>query len=225
MVMPDTLETAGDVYDVSGANGSFLPFLFGQHVHFGPYSARVGVGIESESDSGPTLFNAGKETRTSSQSGWFTLQSSASHWRGRCVREERVEIDHHTSIELNSHGIHDRDETVITAQSHKLRCHFQNAGEAVWQLVLDLDWNGPDAGRVTSTQGELRFGPTFEQRYQPFAWAHELAGYVIQDATGPVAALDMGGRPRVAFGRTLAPNQRELVAVICIAVLLQRFLG
>jgi hypothetical protein len=227
MVMPGSLESEGDVYAVSGANGEFLAFLFPQRVQFGPYRARWGSGIESGEHAAATVFNGEKEHRSSIQKGWFRLQGPDSDWRGHCVREDRVEIDHTKPVEFTQYGfkIHPKDRPVTSLHTHTLRCSLQNRQDAVLKLLLDLDWAGPGAGNVIAPQGTWSFGPSYEQRNQRFNWATDIAGFVVHDENDrAVGALDTGGRPRVAIQRDLAPARRELLAAICMALIMRRFL-
>ena len=47
---------------------------------------------------------------------------------------------------------------------------------------------------------------------------------MIYDAHRPIAALDIGGNPRLAIDKAMAPARRELVAATCMALLMRRFL-
>jgi hypothetical protein len=222
MVLPDALAGTADSYEVSGANGSFLPFLFTQHVSFGPYSASAGAGIVSSEQEGATLFNGDKEHTSESQSGWFKLAGPASAWSGRCRRDSHAEIVHAPSIEADGHGIHVRNPAVSATTSDALRCDLRERSGRQWRLELDLDWSGPDAGRALSGAEQLVFGPSYGQKHQPFGGAQAFAGYVIQDQTGPVGALDTGGNPHVWMSRHAGPERRQVLAAICVALIVQR---
>lgn len=222
MVLPDALAGSADSYEVSGANGTFLPFLFHQHVRFGPYSASAGTGIASGEQSGPTLFNGNREHASESQSGWFKLAGPAGAWSGQCLRESHAEIVHAYSVEVDPKGAHVRNPAVGGASSDVLRCNLRQASGRQWRLELDLDWSGPDSGHVLSDADSLVFGPSYGQKYQPFGGARGMAGYVIQDETGPVGALDTGGNPHVWMKRSLVLERRELLAAICVALIVQR---
>jgi hypothetical protein len=222
MVLPDALSASADSYEVSGAGGTFLPFLFAQHVRFGPYSARAGVGIESDEHSDATLLNGDREHQSETQSGWFELRGPASSWRGRCVRELRAEITHAHSLEVDRDGVKVRNPATGSARSNVLRCELREGDGRTWQLQLDLEWHGSGAGSVRSGTDELVFGPIFEQKNQPFRWAHEIAGYLLQDETGLIGAFDTGGHPRVWMRRSAATARRELMAAVCVALVLER---
>jgi hypothetical protein len=218
MVMPDVLENDGDTYEVSGANAVVLPFLSPDRVEFGPWRIRAGSGIGSGNVRGYSIFNGG-ETRTHRQKGWFTLHGPQSDWRASCISEEHDEIQHHESLEISNHGVRTFDTPEVTAHWRRFNCELRSNG-VHWKLEWDLDSVGATAGTLTSTEGTLTFGPTFEQRYQPFG--RTLAGYVISDESGPIGAVDTGGRKRVTMRHDLDPARRELVAAVCAAVLSRR---
>src|SRR5690348_12747324 len=69
MVVPDALAGSAESYEVSGANGTFLPSVFVQHVSFGPYRARSRVGVDVGTQTSATLFNGDIERKSDSQSG------------------------------------------------------------------------------------------------------------------------------------------------------------
>jgi hypothetical protein len=222
MVLPDALAGSADSYAVSGANGSFLPFLFDQQVRFGPYSASAGAGITSGEQEGATLFNGNKEHSSETQSGWFKLAGPVSAWSARCQRAAHAEIVHAASFEVDQRGAHLRNPAVSATTSNQLRCDLRERSGRQWRLELNLDWSGPDAGRALSGSDELLFGPSFGQKHQPFGGAQAFAGYVIQDRTGPVGALDTGGNPHVWMSRNIGPERREVLAAICVALIVQR---
>jgi hypothetical protein len=226
MVLPDAFASSADSYEVSGANGAFLPFLFAQHVRFGPYSASAGAGITSGEQEGATLFNHDTEHTSESQSGWFKLVGPVSAWNGRCRRESHAEIVHAPSIDVDQHGLHVRNPAVSATSTNQLRCDLRERSGRQWRLELNLDWFGPDAGRALAGTDQLRVSPSVGQKHQPFGGAQAFAGYLIQDETGPVGALDTGGNPRVWMSRRLGPEQREVLAAICVALIVQRrFMG
>lgn len=222
MVLPDALAGSADSYEVSGANGTFLPFLFHQHVRFGPYSASAGTGIASGEQSSATLFNGNREHDSESQSGWFKLAGPAGAWSAQCLRESHAEVVHAHTVEIDRAGVHVRNPAVGATSTSLFRCHLREPSGRQWRLELDLDWSGSNAGRVLSDTDSLVFGPSYGQRHQPFGGARAMAGYVIQDETGPVAALDTGGNPHVWMKRSLALERRELMAAICVALIVQR---
>jgi hypothetical protein len=225
LIMPDKLETNGDVYEVSGANGSFFPSLFTQHIRFGPYSAAVQTGNDSDWIHGPTIFNGQKETREFQQRAWFTLQGSAAgSWKGTCIRRDRTVIEHETSVYIGKRGIRTKEHAELTQAEHSLHCDLRSPAGDYSKVEFYMLGDEASGGSLHARQGGLLFSPRFEQRDQPFA-GHETAGFVFmteQDAL--LGALDMGGRKRVAMNRELEPAQRDLVAVVCVTILLQRFL-
>jgi hypothetical protein len=219
MVMPDVLENDGDTYAVSGANAVVLPFLIPDRVEFGPWRIRAGSGVNRGNMRVWSIFDDGPETSAYRQKGWFTLHGPQSDWRASCILEEHDEIQHHESFEFSNHGVRTLDTPEFIAHWKRFECELRSNG-VHWKLEWDLDSVDATAGTLTSTEETLTFGPTFEQRYQPFG--RTLAGYVISDESGPIGAVDTGGRKRVTLRHALDPPRRELVAAVCAAVLSRR---
>ena len=166
-----------------------------------------------------SIFDDGRETRAYRQKGWFTLHGPQSDWRASCVLEQHDEVQHNESFEFSNHGPRTLDDPEFTAHLRRFECELTSKS-VHWKLEWDLDSVDATAGTLTSTEGTLTFGPTFEQRYQPFG--RTLAGYVISDESGPIGAVDTGGRKRVTMRHDLDPPRRELVAAVCAAVLSRR---
>lgn len=225
MIMPDKLESAGEVYEVSGAAGWFLPSLFTQHIRFGPYESNVHTSDDSGVSTGATLLNGGKETRVERRRAWFTMHGSdQGDWKGTCIRDDRTVIQHETSIEIGNHGIHSKDHPELTEDEHSLRCDLKSPGGLYAKVEFYLVGDEPSGGVARFRPGDLIIAPAFEQRDQPWK-LHETAGFVIQaEQFAKIAALDTGGHKRVAFRRDLDAAERDFAAAVCVTILLQRFL-
>ena len=223
MIMPDQLERTGDVYEVSGANGSFLPSLFTQHISFGPYVAGFKTSDEEDLTS-PTILNGEKEIRESRQRAWFTMRGgSGGAWRGTCIRKDRTVIQHAYSLEIGNRGIRTEDHPVVTEDVHQEQCDLQGPDGSFSKVGLIVSETEVRGGSVRSHFGAWQLSASYEQRDQPFGYV--TAGVVFRDqASTIIAALDTGGRKRVALKHALESPERDLVAAVSITVLLQRFL-
>jgi hypothetical protein len=221
MVVPDALAGSADSYEVSGANGTFLPFILVQHVSFGPYRARARTGIDTGTQWPATLFNGDIERRSDSESAWFELRGPEGSMHGRCVYKSHTEIQHAYSLEVRLRGVKIRNPAIDSTSSNLFHCELREANGQRWRLQLNLDWRGPDAGSVSSDDTKLMFGPTSEQKNALFGGGVDHAGYLISDETGLVGAFDTGGHPRVWISRRVEPTRRELLAAICVALIVE----
>jgi hypothetical protein len=130
MIMPDQLETSGDVYEVSGANGSFLPTLFDQAISFGPYVASVKTSGEQTKVSGPTILNGGQQTRQSVQRASFTMRGGKSGaWKGTCIRTARKISQYETSFVSGERVIRTEVEPLVTEDVRTERCDLKHGNQ------------------------------------------------------------------------------------------------
>jgi hypothetical protein len=223
MIMPDHLETTGDVYEVSGANGSFLPTLFDQEISFGPYVASVQIRSERDKVRGPTIRNDGHEVRQSTQRAQFTMRGGKTGvWKGSCTRTARKVIQHAVSHQFGEHKVRTDVEPVVIEDVDRSLCDLRNMEVSGVAVTLDLREAEVIGGSVESRFGVWQLWSSSEQRDQPFAGAR--AGIVFQDASGgAIAALDTGGHKRIAFMHELQTAERDSIAAISVCILLQNF--
>jgi hypothetical protein len=174
--------------------------------------------------SGPTILNGGQETRQSVQRASFTMRGGKSGaWKGICIRTVRKISQYETSFVRGERVIRTEVEPLVKEDVRTERCDLRNLEISNAKVTLELGENEVNSGSVESRLGAWQLWSSTEQREQPFGPAR--AGIVFRDASGAVvAALDTGGRKRIAFRRELETTERALIAAVSVTILLLQFL-
>ncbi len=167
----------------------------------------VNRSLTKGSDLGLLGLYAGSRRRQSY--GFTVTDGAASPWRGAAATNLR-----RRALEVDGFSVAFREKTGFTARVAPV-----DAPEQEWTLEMQQRWDGPLAGALRRGAREFAVRSSNRLAGTPLRYG-DVAGYLVEDAGRPVAAVEVLGDGAVWFASDLSPADRAPVVAAVAALLL-----